>query len=607
MSNVNLPKQTTNPYKREKWGYYGELGEGANAKIRFLQTVISHDELNDITLISNIPGSEKWDVRDLFQRDVDEKRVGNEIMPYLKDNSKVKFFNPLTLIVLPMADDGRNILNNVDHIEPKTKFEEDQEFDVYEKKGYYKFSIVKENQVFAKIEWNESKCYIVAIDGQHRLSALKRWKKQPGATNELDSWKIPVVLLNIFKVDENVESGNLLEIVRKTFVYINTQAVQVNDARKILLNDESINAIGTQELIQLSHNNDCKDVGERDESIIPLMFFDWRGETQMGRPVATPSSIKNTLEIYQWFEHYLLGEDGSECQEIELNLTDLYPPLQCINQSIPITHEDALRIRNQFHKTLLPGFLHFLQNFEPYREYIKSCREIEKEALERSDVAQHAFIKLRFGTHDAAEDQLEAVLEEYEKICFKFEALKNVIPDTIIRDIGMRGVVYAFGEGKVQYDILFDEPISWLDYSKWIITEINEIYIDGWFSSFDKLDAKKRKFLNNVIFDNSGTIINYRIEKAEDALGALLMILFFHKKWEKGQIDDEDISNIWISYSDKLKKVIDLGFRKTIKADLKDTFEGLQTDFNKEVRRLAAKATKKRLKELSKFLKIEGD
>ena len=106
----------------------------------------------------------------MFQRDVDEKRVGKEIMPYLKDNSKVKFFNPLTLIVLPMADDGRNVLKDVEYIEPAIENVDGQEFEVYEKKGYYKFSTVKDNQIFAKIEWDESKCFIVAIRTAHSMT-----------------------------------------------------------------------------------------------------------------------------------------------------------------------------------------------------------------------------------------------------------------------------------------------------------------------------------------------------------------------------------------------------------------------------------------------------
>ena len=40
-------------------------------------------------------------------------------------------------------------------------------------------------------------------------------------------WRIPVVILNIFKVDKKKSTANLLEIVRKTFVYINTKAERV--------------------------------------------------------------------------------------------------------------------------------------------------------------------------------------------------------------------------------------------------------------------------------------------------------------------------------------------------------------------------------------------
>lgn len=40
------------------------------------------------------------------------------------------------------------------------------------KNNYFKFMILKSDQSFARIEWNEKKCHIVAIDGQHRLSGL---------------------------------------------------------------------------------------------------------------------------------------------------------------------------------------------------------------------------------------------------------------------------------------------------------------------------------------------------------------------------------------------------------------------------------------------------
>ena len=69
-----LPPVNELKYNKEKLGYFGELGNGAFARIRFLQSAVTKEELDNITLIENIPGSEKWDIRDLFQRDVDMAR-----------------------------------------------------------------------------------------------------------------------------------------------------------------------------------------------------------------------------------------------------------------------------------------------------------------------------------------------------------------------------------------------------------------------------------------------------------------------------------------------------------------------------------------------------
>ena len=46
--NINPPKAPINPYPRKKLGYAGELGQGANIKIKFLQTAITREELDSI-------------------------------------------------------------------------------------------------------------------------------------------------------------------------------------------------------------------------------------------------------------------------------------------------------------------------------------------------------------------------------------------------------------------------------------------------------------------------------------------------------------------------------------------------------------------------------
>jgi hypothetical protein len=318
-----------------------------------------------------------------------------------------------------------------------------------------------------------------------------------------------------------------------------------------------------------------------------------------------PAAIKTIEEIHDWFRYYVLDEDGYSNQEIQLNLTDLVPPLQGFGEDKTLSHEDAERIRVQFRDTVLPGFLHFLQNFVPYREYIQECRSIEKEALERSDLAQHAFMKLRFGSHNASEDQLQAVSEEFENLVEKFENLKNTtFPELLNRDIGMRGIIYAFATCKIEYEEIINDSISWYDYSNWILDSINEIYREGWFESFTSLEKFKREMLVHVTFDESGSIINYKFKDVENALGALLVLLILRNKVKSEDIAEDSFDEIWNSYSLSLAKPIERGFRKSIRAELRDTFDGPLVEFNKIVNDKAAKETKKRIKKLAKYLGI---
>ncbi|MDQ7049711.1 MAG: hypothetical protein Q9M92_09265 [Enterobacterales bacterium] len=51
---------------------------------------------------------------------------------------------------------------------------------------------------------------MVAIDGQHRLSALG-WKQDPTSSEELTSWSIPVVILALLMLtSKELPAPNLL-------------------------------------------------------------------------------------------------------------------------------------------------------------------------------------------------------------------------------------------------------------------------------------------------------------------------------------------------------------------------------------------------------------
>jgi len=591
-------------YNKTKMGFFGQLGQGANAHIKFIQTAITYDELDAITLIQDIPGSEKWDVRDLFQRDVDTERVEKDILPYLKDTTKVKYFNPLTLVVVPLDESQMKIEKEIFHATPYTETDEGHEYTVYEREGFYRIRVHKESPAFSSIAWNDSKVKIVAIDGQHRLSALIRWKNEPtDDISLLKNWTIPVVIIGLFKADQNKSASSVLEIIRRTFVYINSKAEEVSPARKILLNDESVNAVCTQELIQLAHANDVKKLSQRNRNMVPLIFYDWRGQTKDGKRITAPASIKNIIEIHSWFESYILGQDGSTEQETALGLEDMIPPLKSFGEDLTLDTEDQHRIREQFRKTVLPGLSYLLENFSPYKKYIAECRTLEEKARQEHDTSKHAFMKLRFGSSRAPEHIKDDVDEKLRELIRKLSNIKRrTFKELLGFEIGMRGIIFAFGKGKSYYDQFLGKTNSWLDYAEWFTSKSNSVYNDGWFESYDELDEKVRDFMTHLAYDSAGTIINYKIEDVPKAFGALLIILIFSK--DQSKIGKERLENIWDDYSDSIENQYKRGFRKLHRSVLKESFRGTPKEFNQHVSEKAKQSASERIYKLQEYIGI---
>ena len=594
-------KSVVKRYDKEKSGIYGELGHGDGAQVRFIQTAFGTNELSNITLISNIPGSEKWPVRDLFQRDVDKDRVKSSIIPYFQDTNKVKFFNPLTFILLPM-DEGRNEVDKaVDYIEGlQTTDEDGEEVVKYERAKYHSLNVTDES--WGVLKWNSARCHLVAIDGQHRLSALQRISRDRTKSELIANWKIPCVILNIYKQSENANTGDLLDIVRKIFVYINSTAKTVHKAREILLNDESVNAICVQELIQHSHENDVQEIKKRDESIVPLMFFDWRGEMSGGRPISSPASVVKITEVHNWFENYILGDDGHDEQIQELELEDLMPPLNWFGHSKTLTTEDSKRIREQFSSTVMPGLSVLFKEFKPFNEYTKQCRELEKDKTNASDIASHAFMRLRFGQDDAPEELKSEVQLAFDDYVNTLTRIKNTTFDELLcRDIGMRGLIYAFSKSKqLYYDYV--EAISWKDFAEMAVPCLNQIYDDGWFRSHELLGRDQKNFLTHLAYDDGGEIVNYKVNQVPSALGPLYVILIYKFLLDEEKIEQEIFSKVFDDCQTKIRGPIERGMKKRVNVELQqEGYEATPRDFRKKVNELSKKRATSHLKKIAEY------
>ena len=281
-----------------------------------------------------------------------------------------------------------------------------------------------------------------------------------------------------------------------------------------------------------------------------------------------------------------------------------------------MSSDDTKRIRKQFKKTILPGLVVFLEEFTPYKKYISECRNFEKEASQKSDLARHAFMKLRFGTHNAdpknkKEDEL--IKAEFSLIEDGFEELKSrAFPELISLDIGMRGIMCAYGKVLKEpflADMLMCEEKyrNWEEYSTEAAKVFSEISDEGWFESYYKIGKEKRNFLTHIVFKETGEITNYKHKDVADGLGCFLLLLFFSKlvKNPKSCIEKKDMEKIFSQYSDDLFKTYERGFKQKFRAELNaDDVPRSQEEFAKVLREKAKENAKTQIKKMMSLVEL---
>ena len=551
-------------YNQSIPGVYGVFGAGGGLQAFYIQATIQPSDLNNISLISEIPGSEKWRIQDLFQRDVDNERITEGLLPYLIEQDHIKFFNPLTLTVLPMDEDGYTTLKQMPRILENEYDENELHWTSLEREGFFRVSWIDDEDAYARLEWNDKKARLVAIDGQHRLSALKRFQVNEATEGHRDflKWRIPIVVVS-FRAIQSAEPPSVLDVVRNIFVYINSEAHKVNEARKILLSDQSINNICTQELIQAAHSNDSEE--ETNPDAIPLLFYDWRGEEINTQAVESQVSVKSVKEINNWFDYYILGEDFESDQKNALKVV----PTNKLNAAFvdkKLNYDHVRLARKQFESVLLPALSHLLENFTPYKNYVAQLRSLERDQVQTGDIGTHALSQLRFGSNiapDGIRPDVDKRISEIEQNVLKIKS--EQIGALLLDEIGLRGVISAFGYIYEQ----MEPPKDWLNYSVWFTEALNKAFSEGWFD-----DTKKRTKDNlyQVAKDHNGLRINYRLEHAYSSLGAYVELLILSygdlDEWEK--VDWEQIRDAAIS---RLRSTLVRGYKKEVRVVYKDLDE----------------------------------
>lgn len=271
-------------------------------RVPYLSTLMRIDEAAEyLNLVTDDAryAQQDWTLAELFQREVDQGRVNDMVRNYLSDQARrPQFFNSLTVVlrahstllrdtVAPVLDGSE--YRHVVTVGPVSL-------------GFFDWQPSEEEpfpppEVFGRVAWNPKQVYAVAIDGQHRLAAIKKYVKEH--SHGLGAHRTTVsVLLLIFDpaagFQAPAEFEHTITAMRSIFIDLNKHAVKVSRARNLLLDDLSPSAVCLRSLLgqslQLQLLSDQSTpqpgllpwVGSNGEFVrrLPLDLIDWHGEAK---------------------------------------------------------------------------------------------------------------------------------------------------------------------------------------------------------------------------------------------------------------------------------------------------------------------------------------
>ncbi len=531
----NNPWASLGPTAADTWTkpmtlVYGSYKWLNDAPIHYCMTTLSITSIwDDIRLMSEIPGVEKWGFEALFQRVIRDEWVKQMKAQYLGNRQRFKFFPPVTIALLPCSGDV-----------PQRTYPDDSQFSFtpHEQNGFVAelrglrlhFPLATE-QAFpafgspATLAWDKSKYIALAIDGQHRISALREFV--PRVAQDKEHKDIPATIV-IF--DPHLPHGrDLIQLTREIFIDINKNAKAVDSSRLILLDDRNFFNSLTRGLIlqgypdgETASSVEYQQLEDDIDLAVPEGIPQELVDTTAGRESAditkihdwhfTSAFILNRAIQYFFFENrfsqfeqiletsdWTPDDDEPERQAVasrrqdyassESELTDdeKIPDSEMLSFRPAVTAELVQRCF-RMHRGLLLGVF---TAFSPYREHILRFREVASgplgdkvRALALSEGStprkkgRSPFNSIVAQSLKQDESELKAVRKSLEKIYRP----KGWDRSLVWYSIFQRGLIYEPLLLQRAIEQAQDEPLgSREQFAATYISLLNELFEEGWF------------------------------------------------------------------------------------------------------------------------------
>lgn len=380
---------------------FGRSGNGQVCIPYFQVTMSLREAAQELRLVNEMPGSAsmKLSVEELFQRDINWSRVLRKIVPYLRNGGAPQFFNSLTIALLPMHDNAITSYAERDNWIPPELAHADAFAAVKHfgplSCGYWNDwpDVTHIASHTGQLSWNKDQVCGVAIDGQHRLAAIKTLVEEGG--NHADS-TVPVLLLVLHPAlgyREPASGVSLIDTLRKLFIDLNKHARTVSRARQILLDDRDPASLCVRAVVgnELRVGRDELDA---DPPALPLTLVDWHSEQAKfdDGPYLTTilglDWIVATLLAIKPFENPLAFDESETLigrleRKLGIDLAEARQRLSdCRRYERPFMFleegpNELQRIETGFRTQWAKALITLLTQFKPYAELIKARNTAE--------------------------------------------------------------------------------------------------------------------------------------------------------------------------------------------------------------------------------------
>lgn len=454
MSLGNLGRRGPVTYQERAQGTYGEFTT-RSGRVAYLMTNAQLSEAGVVDhqrrLTSKLrPVREVLDVKSmsfaqLLQRDLDDNRVANELVPYLLRVSErgPAFLPPILAVLLPFTADQPS------SFDPPTELDDLVEEDGghYARQAFGPAFAVdrlvdpdtrdRSDLPLGRLVWNEERARLVVLDGQHRAMALlaidrtlhngwndlrsQRYRSfyQPKVraalaehTGALEMLQVPVTLC--WFPDPSVSPH---QAARKLFVDVNKNARPPSRDRLVLLSDEDLADVFTRAMLDRITEPDA-------QTLLPLASIEYDNPTENSLRHGRWSAIITLQSLLNMTEHTVFGPakyvtdvtaairgrgpvDVGDFFREQLDIDGLFP--QEIDQAggQPFARADLSRyifprsvqdsLRQRFLETWGQGLLELLSQVAPFRAHHECLRELESTwepaALEADLLAREALFE----------------------------------------------------------------------------------------------------------------------------------------------------------------------------------------------------------------------